>query len=236
MGHAEFLHAAKRGVLPEETHDHGFTVQHRDDGNTNVDVHAFQPEFDATVLREAFLGNVQVAENFDAGNDRGLKAFDAGGNGDSLEDAVHTVTDAEFVLERFDVNVRRAEFDGVLEHLVDEADDRGVFRGGIEIAVVFVLDDLKGGFLVEFIKGIGATPRCFLISPPSFSLGARTGSRLSPVRDFKVSIPSVAKRRLVAIRTEPFSRSKGNSSSLSRTRAGKRESSSRSGSTASSES
>jgi hypothetical protein len=57
------------------------------------------------------------------------------GTGTSCKHAVDAVADAQLVLERFEVNVGRAKLDGVLEHLVDEADDRSVLGGGIEVVV-----------------------------------------------------------------------------------------------------
>jgi hypothetical protein len=70
-------------------------------------------DLDAAVLRQAFLGDVQVAENLDARNDGRLEALDLRRHRHFLQHAVDAVADAELVLERFEVNVRGAQFDGV---------------------------------------------------------------------------------------------------------------------------
>ena len=53
-----------------------------------------------------------------------------------LQDAVNAVTDAKFILERLQMNVRRAQLDGVLEHLVDEANDGRLVLRAVEVRVL----------------------------------------------------------------------------------------------------
>ena len=78
----------------------------------------------------------------------GWKRFSCAGTGTVLQHAVNAVADAEFVLERFQVDVRRAQFDGVLQHLVDEADDGRLVLGGVvEVGVLGVfVNDLESPF------------------------------------------------------------------------------------------
>ena len=45
-----------------------------------------------------------------------------------MQFAVNAVTDFEFVLERFEMDVRSAQLDGVFQNLVDEADDGRLVR------------------------------------------------------------------------------------------------------------
>ena len=145
---SEFAQAAQRGILPEQTHHDRFAVQHRNDGNADVHLGVINAHLDAAVLRQAFFGDVEVAQNFDARNDGRLKALELRGHGNVLQLAVNAVADAEFVLERFEMDVRRAQFDGVLQNLVDEADDgRLVFRGLVEVGVLGVfVNDLESLF------------------------------------------------------------------------------------------
>ena len=67
------------------------------------------------------------------------------------------------------------------------------------------------------------TPRRFLISRWMASLVASTGLRFRPVRVLSASNPCVAKSRLVATSTMPFTRCSGSNSSFSKMRAGKSE-------------
>ena len=99
-----------------------------------------------------------MAQNLDARNDGRLKALQLRRHRNVLQHAVNAVADAKFIFERFEVNVRRAQFDGVLQHLVDEADDGGfVFRGRVEVGVLGVfVNDFKAFFLVERADGVGA--------------------------------------------------------------------------------
>ena len=76
LGHADLAQAAQRGVLPEQTHDDRFAVQHRNDGNADVHFRVVDADFDASVLRQAFFRDVEMAQNFNARNDGGLKMFE----------------------------------------------------------------------------------------------------------------------------------------------------------------
>src|SRR5208283_1311829 len=105
-GHVQFAHAAQRRVLPEQAHDHRLAVQHGNDGNTDVHLGLVNAHADTAVLRQAFLGDVEVAQNFDAGNDGGLEALELRGYGDVLQHAIDAIADAEFILEGFEVDVR----------------------------------------------------------------------------------------------------------------------------------
>ena len=57
----------------------------------------------------------------------------------------------------------RAQFDGVLQNLVDETDDRGLVLGGfVEIRVLGVfVNDLETFFLVERADGVRADAESF---------------------------------------------------------------------------
>ena len=81
-----------------------------------------------------------------------------------MQQAVDAVANPQFVLERLDVNVRRAQRKRVAENLVDEADDARVFGGLIEIAVVLavVRDDLKTFLLFEQVERVRTDAEMFL--------------------------------------------------------------------------
>ena len=139
-------------------------MEHGDDGDADVHLGAAEADFDASILGEAFFSDVKMAENFDAGgNNRGLKALELGRDGDFLQDAVNAVADAEFVFEGLEVNVGRAEFDGVGQDLVHKFDDGGVFGGIVEVAVVFAgfIDDLEGSVFFQGADGVRADAEMF---------------------------------------------------------------------------
>ena len=161
--HADFAKAAQRGILPQQTHDDRFAVQHRNHGNADVHLGVVNAHLDAAVLRQAFFRDVEMAQNFDARNDGRLKSFQLRRHGHFLQLAVNAVADAEFVLERFEVDVRRAQFDRVLQNLVDEADDRSlVLRAFVQIVVLGIfVNDLDAFFLVERADGVRADAEAF---------------------------------------------------------------------------
>ena len=59
-------------------------MEHGNDGNTDVDVGVVHSNLDAAILGDPFLGNVEMAKNFDARNNRGLKSFDLRWDGNVL--------------------------------------------------------------------------------------------------------------------------------------------------------
>ena len=113
---------------------------------------------DAPVLRHAFLGDVEVGKNLDARDNRGLETLDLRGHRHFLQQTVDAVADAQLVLERLDVNVRRAQRKRVAEDLVDEADDARVLGGLVEVAVVLavVREDLETFLLFELVERVRA--------------------------------------------------------------------------------
>ena len=56
----DFAESAQRRILPEQAHHHRLSMQHRDDGNADVDLGLIDPDLDPTVLRQPFFRDVQV--------------------------------------------------------------------------------------------------------------------------------------------------------------------------------
>ena len=125
----------------QETEGHGFAVHARDGGDTDVDGLAVEFEVDATVLRHAALGDVEVRHDFQAGNQGSLKQAHVGRNGDFEQLAIDAVADAQIALQRLDVNVGRSFLQRLAEDLVDEIHDRGLLVGLVE----------DGGLLFEVV-------------------------------------------------------------------------------------
>ena len=76
LAHAEVAGAAEFGILPQQTHDHRFTVQHRDDRDADIHLGVFNANLDATVLRETFFRDIEMTEDLDARHDGRLETFD----------------------------------------------------------------------------------------------------------------------------------------------------------------
>jgi hypothetical protein len=93
-----------------------------------------------------------------AGNDGRLKALDLGRHGDFLQHAVNAVADAEFLLERLQVNVGSAQFDGVGKNLVDELDDGSVLGGAFQVGIFIahLVHHQQRGVFVQRVNGVGA--------------------------------------------------------------------------------
>src|SRR5262249_5091337 len=91
--HADIQQVTQLGVLAEQTHDHCFTVKHGNHRNTNIHFAVFDANFNATVLRQSFFGDVEMTENLNARDDRRLKLFELGWNRNVLQHTVNAVAD-----------------------------------------------------------------------------------------------------------------------------------------------
>src|SRR3989442_1286436 len=111
--------------VEDAEHDR-LAVDHRDHRYAQVDLAPANLEPDAPVLREALLGDVEVAEDLDARDDGGVELADLARDVGLVEHAVDAVAHAELVVKRIDVNVAGAQLQGFGEDLVDELDDRCV--------------------------------------------------------------------------------------------------------------
>ena len=61
---AHSLQLGKNLPALEQANDHAFAVQRRHRGDTQIDILAAQSGLDATVLRQAALGDIELGENF----------------------------------------------------------------------------------------------------------------------------------------------------------------------------
>ena len=171
---AQFAHPAQGRVLPQQPHYHRFAVQHRNHRHANIHLVVFQPDFDAAILRQTLFRDVEVAENFYAGNNGRLKPLHLRGHWHFLQHAVDAIANAQFILERFEMDVRSAKLNGVPQHLVDEPDDRCVFGRAVQIRVFLVfINDLKGRFLIQRVDGVRADAEPLL----HFALNGLGGSK-----------------------------------------------------------
>ena len=141
---AEIVEIARGAV--EQAHHDAFAVERRQRGDAEIDFAAQNLDLDAAVLRQAALGDVELGHQLEAGDDGGLQF--ARRMLLAEEHAVDAVADAEFLLERLDVDVAGALLDGVGDHGVDQADDRRfarhvaqVFEIGVRLLVVAFADE-----------------------------------------------------------------------------------------------
>src|SRR5581483_5682992 len=133
------VHDDARAV--EDTEDDALAVERRQRGDAEVDLLAHQAELDAAVLRQATLGDVELRHDLDARDDRRLEP--ARRALDVVQDPVDAVADLELVLERLDVDVRRALLDRAVDEQVHEADDRRLAREVAEVVdVLFVVGEV----------------------------------------------------------------------------------------------
>ena len=158
------------------------------------DVHLglLNADLDAAVLRQAFFGDIEMAENLHARHDGRLETFHLCRHGYFLQDAVDAVADAQLVLEGFQMDVGGAQVDRVFQDLVDETDDRGVLGGLVEIGIgrpgATFIEHLQRGFLVERVDGVGANAEPFLhfaldrLGWRQHGLQTQTGQRLQAIQ------------------------------------------------------
>src|SRR5208282_2245825 len=107
-----------------------------------------------------FLGDVQMAENFQARNDRRVVLAHLRGNVGFLQYAVDSIAHAKLVFKGFHVYVGGPRFQSFGQHLVDELDDRSILGGDGEVQVVLVLFfknfDVVGGAESHGLERVGA--------------------------------------------------------------------------------
>ena len=102
-------------------------MNRRHDGNAEVDGAPAVLHAEASVLRHAALGNIELAHHLDARND-GRMVFLADGRHGVREHAVNTKLDDHRVVPRLDVNVARPPLERGKDRGVHQADDRAHVR------------------------------------------------------------------------------------------------------------
>ncbi len=129
IGEAERVEIEHDRFAVEDTHDHRFAVRGRHGRHAKVELLALHADHDAAVLRQAALGDVELGHDLDARDHR--RGRRRRRRFDFVQHAVDAVAHLQAILERLDVDIRRALLDRALDDEIDEADDR---RFGGEIA------------------------------------------------------------------------------------------------------
>src|SRR6266849_4611763 len=154
FGESFLVQHAKNGV---------FAMAGGHNGDAQVNVAAFVLHAEAAVLWDAPFGDVQIAENLDAGKNGGVPFLGNGLHG-VLKNAVDAVLDGDFGVAGLDVNItgaacERGEDDGFDEanHRADGGIARQAVTGDGLFAFLFFIGDLKGegfGGLLENALGL----------------------------------------------------------------------------------
>ena len=139
---AEFIQADMQAGAHQKTQTDALTISRGDRRDADVDLVAAAADVDATVLRETALGDVHVGHDLDARDDGGLEPFELRRHGRLVEHAVHAVADAEVVLHRFEMDVRRTLLDRFADDLVDELDDAGFLVNVFQVFLAHLRDGI----------------------------------------------------------------------------------------------
>src|SRR5690242_757617 len=155
-----------KGLLVEDAEHGVFSVAGGHDGDTQIDIATLILHAEAAVLGNAALGDIEVAQDLDAGDDGGMPVLGDGLHG-VLQDAVDAVLDGDFGVARFDVNVAGTALEGGEDDGFDQADNgasSGVAREAVAgngfFAFFFFLGDGQsegfGGLLEDALGLFGA--------------------------------------------------------------------------------
>jgi hypothetical protein len=146
-----------QALLVEDSDDGVLAVDGGHDRHAEVDGTAPELDAEASVLRHALLGDVQLGHDLHAADDRGVVLARDRLHG-GLEHAVDAVLDHHLGVPGLDVDVRGAPVQGVEDRGVHELDDgRGVgldlVHGQDLLAALVVVEDLEleglGGLLQD---------------------------------------------------------------------------------------
>ena len=141
-------------------------MDRRHDGNAEIHEAAFVTHAEAAVLRDAALGDIQLAHHLDARKNRGVPFLGERLHG-VLQHAVNAVLHDDFGVARFDVDVAGAALERRENHGIHQADDgahagfaRELLHRNIFVAVFLVADDLQrepfGGLIQHALRLLGA--------------------------------------------------------------------------------
>ena len=152
-----FVEDAEHGVL---------AVNRGHDGHAKIDEAALVAHAEAAVLRHAALGDVQLAHDLDARQDRGVPFLGERLHGE-LQNAVDAVLHDHFGIARLDVDVAGAPLERREDHGVHQANHgahagvaRELLHGNVFFAVFFLADHLQreafGGLVEHALRLLGA--------------------------------------------------------------------------------
>ena len=111
-GNSQFFKRGDFFRLILNTHHDLFPVNRRKAGDTKIQFTSFlRRDLSTSILRNALLINFQVGHNLNTGNHRGVNVGRVLHN--ATQRSINTVTNLNGVLQRFNVNIRRTQVNGV---------------------------------------------------------------------------------------------------------------------------
>ncbi len=150
----------------EDAQDGVFAMDRGHDGDAEVHEAALVTHAEAAILRNATLGDIELAHDFNARKNGGVPFLGERLHG-VLQDAVNAVLHDDFGVARFDVDVTGAAFEGGEDYGVHQAHDgahagiaRELVHRNIFVAVFFLADYLEreafGGLIEDALGLLGA--------------------------------------------------------------------------------
>ena len=122
--HAQILQVEPAGFLVEQAQHRAFAVAGGQGGDPHIDGLAADAQRDAAVLRQAFLGDVELCHDLDARDQRGMDRLLR------LHHVAQTAVDAKahhrVLFERFDMDIRCSFAQCLGQQRIDHADHRRI--------------------------------------------------------------------------------------------------------------
>src|SRR5207248_1892269 len=100
--HPDVCEVEDHPALVEKTEDDAFSMNHRDDGDADIDFAVVDAHLDAAILGQAFLGDVQPGHDLEPTDDGRLEAINFRRQGLRLQKTVNAVTNLQAVFARLD--------------------------------------------------------------------------------------------------------------------------------------
>ena len=169
-GKTQLVQGEKNLPARQQAQRNAFAVNGRHCRNADVDFLALDADVDASVLRQAFLGNVHSRHDLHAGDERRLITLELRRHRRLVQNAVDAVADAQFVFRRLEVNVRGAVFVGLPDDLIDELDDARLLVAFGDF-LVLAHQQFDRFVLGQFIERFGADPVILFHRLLNFVLG-----------------------------------------------------------------
>ena len=124
------------GLVQHAKHDF-LPVNRGQNRNPKIIILAADLDAQASVLRQAALGDVQVAHDLEARRQCELHLLGRGGG--VQQNPVHAIAQAHCFFKRLQMDIAGAVFDGLHDHQVGQLDDRRLLAGGGQLVETDVL-------------------------------------------------------------------------------------------------
>ena len=135
---AQLIQGKQHRLLVENSHHHGAAECGGNNAHTQVDVTVLGLDLEPAILRQAFFGNVEVGENLDAADDRGVETANLGRHVGGMQHAVDAIANSQVFFIGFDMDIAGAVANRLQENLIDQLDDGGFLRLLDQVGIVDV--------------------------------------------------------------------------------------------------